>query len=393
MSATNRSKLIAKLQTALKKNYDVPPASPSRPLLEHALYACLLEDCTSELADEGLAKLEQDYFDWNEVRVTTVTELGTVLSSLPDAAKAAARLKGTLQGIFEEFYSFDLDHLKKENLGKAVARFEKIPGMTPFVLSYIIQHGLGGHSIPIDYSGMVIMLVTGIATQAEAADGRVPGLERAIPKSKGIEFATLLHQPAVALLTDPKDKAGRALLDSVVKGSSEGLDEWLVSKKAAKKRVARRRAEEREVAKLEAEAEAAAAPVAAAPTGKKKPIRSAAKATSTTNKPRASKKAAPAAKAAAPKAAEAKASAPKASEPTAEPEPAGKSATKKAAPKKTTTKKASKTDSDAKPEAKSGSKKTAKKTTEKDADDSKTASASEGGKKASNRKLTKRKPR
>ena len=116
MSATNRSKLIAKLQTALKKNYSVPPASPSRPLLEHALYACLLEDCTSELADEGLAKLEQDYFDWNEVRVTTVTELSGVLSSLPDSTKAAARLKSTLQGIFEEFYSFDLDHLKKEKL-------------------------------------------------------------------------------------------------------------------------------------------------------------------------------------------------------------------------------------------------------------------------------------
>ena len=133
MSATNRSKLIAKLHTALKKNYTVPPASPSRPLLEHALYACLLEDCPSELADEGLAKLEQDYYDWNEVRVTTVSELAGVLSNLPDGQKAASRLKSTLQGIFEEFYSFDLDHLKKENLGKAVAKFENLPGMTPFV--------------------------------------------------------------------------------------------------------------------------------------------------------------------------------------------------------------------------------------------------------------------
>ncbi len=214
MSASNRSKLISKLHSTLKKLYSVPPASASRPLLEHALYACLLEDCPSELADEGLAKLEQDYFDWNEVRVTTVTELSGVLSNLPDPAKAATRLKSNLQAIFEEFYSFDLDHLKKENLGKAVAKFEKLPSLTPFVLSYIVQHGLGGHSIPIDYSAMVIMLVSGIASQNEAADGRVPGLERAIPKSKGVEFASLLHQPAVALLVDPDDATAQAARNS-----------------------------------------------------------------------------------------------------------------------------------------------------------------------------------
>ncbi|MFG0256087.1 MAG: hypothetical protein ACF787_13490 [Rhodopirellula sp. JB053] len=365
MSATNRSKLITKLHTALKKSYSIPPASPSRPLLEHALYACLLEDCPSELADEGLAKLEQDYFDWNEVRVTTVTELSDVLSSLPDPGKAALRLKTNLQSIFEEFYSFDLDHLKKENLGKAVAKFEKLPGMTPFVLSYIIQHGLGGHSIPIDYSAMVVMLVTGIASQTEASDGRVPGLERAVPKSKGIEFANLLHQPAVALLMDPSDKTARAMLESVAKGSAANLDEWLVSKKAAKKRVAKRKAEERETAKQEAEAAAIAEAEVKAPTGKKKPVRSAAKATSTTNKPKAAKKSA----------------APKATAKTDSPVEA--EAPKASKTKKSTKKSASKKTADAPAKKKKAATDTA------DTGTSKTAT----GKKAANRKLTKRKPR
>lgn len=411
MSASNRTKLISKLHSALKKHYSVPPASPSRPLLEHALYACLLEDCPSELADEGLAKLEQDYFDWNEVRVTTVTELSSVLSNLPDPAKAAGRLKANLQAIFEEFYSFDLDHLKKENLGKAVARFEKLPSITPFVLSYIVQHGLGGHSIPIDYSAMVIMLVSGIASQNEASDGRVPGLERAIPKSKGVEFASLLHQPAVALSVDPGDASARKLLESVSKGSSADLDEWLVNKKAAKKRVAKRKAEERETAKAEAEAEAAAEHVVVAPTGKKKPIRSAAKATSTTNKPKAKKKAAD--KAAADKAASVKAAAEKAAAPAtaktsgvkqdvtsaAEEAVTGEktsmaekstSAAKDAVKKKSTKKPAT-----TKPEPESESKVSVKKKSPAPSGDASSEADmdSDGGKKTMNRKLTKQKPR
>ena len=136
MAASNRAKLITKLQTVLKKKYELPPAQPARPLLEHLLYACLLEDAPFDLADEGFAKCEQDFFDWNEVRVTTVTELSQVLNRMPEPVVAARRLKENLQAVFEEFYSFDLDHLKKENLGKAVKKFEKMPGMTPFVLSY-----------------------------------------------------------------------------------------------------------------------------------------------------------------------------------------------------------------------------------------------------------------
>jgi len=355
MPASNRATLIGKLHTALKKHYKPAPTGASRPLLEHLLYASLLEDAPADLADEGMAKCEQEFFDWNEVRVTTVTELSQVLSRLPEPLRAAQRLKANLQGVFEEFYTFDLDHLKKENLGKAVAKFEKMPGMTPFVLNYTIQHGLGGHAIPIDYSAMVIMLATEIATQPEAMSGRVPGLERAIPKSKGIEFSGLLHQAAVDLNKSPKDKKARSLLDAVNKGSSKRLDEWLASKKAAKKRAVKRKVAEKEAAK-EAEREAKKA----AAEGAKKPAKKKSKAKS----------------AAEPKAdAKKKSAGDKASKKTTK-------STKKKAASKTAAKKPTKK------VAKKKAKKAAKKKTAR-----KPAAKKKSAKKPSTRKLTKRKPR
>ena len=104
MTAKNRPELIGKLHTELKKHFKPAPPSPGRPLMEHVLYASLLEDTPADLADEGFAKCEQEYFDWNEVRVTTVTELAEVLSRLPAANAAAMRLKKNLQSIFEAFY-------------------------------------------------------------------------------------------------------------------------------------------------------------------------------------------------------------------------------------------------------------------------------------------------
>lgn len=206
MTAKNRAGAITKLHAALKKHYKPAPAAPGRPLLEHILYAALLEDAPAELADEGFAKCEQEFFDWNEVRVTSVTELAEVLNRFPSPPAAATRLKRCLQSVFETFYNFDIDHLKKENLGKAVAKFESMSGISPFALSYLVQHGLGGHAIPVNSAAMQIMFHAGIVTEAEAQSGKVPGLERAIPKSKAIEFASVLHQAAVALQADPQDK-------------------------------------------------------------------------------------------------------------------------------------------------------------------------------------------
>lgn len=401
MSASNRASLIGKLHTALKKHYKAPPPQPARPLLEHVLYASLLEDCPADLADEALAKCEQEFFDWNEVRVTTATELSQVFARLPEPAKAAQRLKGNLQAIFEEFYTFDLDHLKKENLGKAVAKFENMPGMTPFVLSYTVQHGLGGHSIPIDYSAMVVMLVLGIASQAEASSGRVPGLERAIPKNKGVEFGSLLHQAAVALNQDPNDKTGRSVLESVVKGSGDELDDWLKSKAAAKKRVARRRADEKAAKQREMEEGTDDKSAAPKKTASKKPAPKKASPTKTAPE----KVAAPEKAAGVKKTVTAK---PKTSPAETEPPPAKPSSDpKKGATKKTATKspqpaktKSKQPSADATPKTKS--KKSSKKSTStSDPTKSKSARAKPKpenakptpDKKSTNRKLTKRKPR
>jgi len=238
MTAKNRAGLITKLQTSLKKHYKPAPAAPGRPLMEHVLYAALLEDAPVDLADEGFAKCEQEFFDWNEVRVTSVTELAEVLSHFPSPPSTALRLKRCLQSVFESFYSFEIEHLKKENLGKAVAKFESMSGVSPFVLSYLIQHGLGGHAIPVNSSGMWIMFKTGIVNEAEVVAGRVPGLERAIPKSKAIEFSSMLHQAAVALTADATAKQVWEIIWSVNKDAEMSTQQSESKRRSVKRSVA-----------------------------------------------------------------------------------------------------------------------------------------------------------
>ena len=223
MSNPNRTALINTTYKVLQEHYQPfqPPAD--RTLFEHLLYACCLENARPEAADEAYAKLQQTFYDWNEVRVTTVKELAETMSSLPDGTAAAKRLKHALQHIFETQYSFDIEYLKKQNLGKSIKDLEAIRGVTPFVADYVTQHGLGGHSIPLSNSIIDVLMVVGVVTEVEAKRNRVPGLERAIPKAKGIEFASLLHQLAAEFLLSPHSSKLRALLVQIDPEAKERL--------------------------------------------------------------------------------------------------------------------------------------------------------------------------
>src|SRR6185503_19051596 len=212
---TNRTAIISKLYKVLKKHYKpvAPPAD--RTALEHPLYGCLLENARLELADEAFAKLKELYFDWNEIRVTTVTELAEGMSGIPDASGAAQRVKRALQSIFEGSYSFDIEALKKQNLGKAEKDLEKVNGSTPFVRAYVTQNALGGHSIPVSKGAIDVLYAVGAINDAEADKGQAPGLERAIPKNKGVEFASLLQQVGADLVASPGSSKVKSVLSEI----------------------------------------------------------------------------------------------------------------------------------------------------------------------------------
>lgn len=212
MSSGNRTVKYENLLKSLRKHYKPLAEPPERSVLEHLLYACCLEDARVEQADEGFAKLQQTYFDWNEVRVTTVVELAEALKPLPFPMQAASRIKQCLQSIFETRYQYDIDDMKKANLGKATAELEGWKGNSPFVVAYVSQHALGGHSIPASNLICEAMWQCDVLTIAEIPKKALPGIERAIPKNKGIEFAGLMHQFATDLYHHPKSATPAAVL-------------------------------------------------------------------------------------------------------------------------------------------------------------------------------------
>lgn len=241
---TNRATLIAKLQKVLKKHYK-PILAPERTLLEHLLYACCLENSPFDKADEAFAQLQQNYFDWNEVRVTSANELAEVFAALPQPVAASHRVKKLLQGLFDAIFTFDLEPLKKQNLGKSIKDIEKY-GATPFAQAYVTQNALNGHAIAADEGTFDVLVVLGILTDSEAGKGLLPGLERAVPKNKGAEFFSELHQLAADYYHNNNATRVKGILSEIVPDVKERVAARQVKRKEIAVETAKAAAKERE---------------------------------------------------------------------------------------------------------------------------------------------------
>jgi hypothetical protein len=157
------------------------------------------------------------------VRVSTVRELAEAMKPLHDAQEAATRLKRVLQSVFETHYSFDLEPMKKQNIGQSVKTIEKYNGSTPFIVAYVTQNALGGHAIPINNGLLESMRIVGVVSDAEASKGAVPGLERVVPKSKGGEVGSQLHQLGVEMHRSPYGPTIRKLLLEIEPDAKDNL--------------------------------------------------------------------------------------------------------------------------------------------------------------------------
>jgi endonuclease-3 len=278
MSTPSRSELIAKTFRVLKKKFKRRPTPRGRTVLEHLLFACCLENATPAQADEAFGKLQTLYFDWNEVRVTTISELTEVMGKISDAPDAARRLRYSLHHVFESHYAFDIEDLKKLTIGKAVKRLKGYHGVTPFGVSYAVQRGLEGHDIPLNRSTLRAFAILGIITEREAKKNKVPGLDRAISKSKGVEFGDLAHQLGVTLNNSPY---GKLVQETLLNINPEVRD--LLPKRPSKQLA---ETKESKPKKSEKKARTSKAAKAKKPAGKKKAVKKAATQKARPKKPR-----------------------------------------------------------------------------------------------------------
>jgi endonuclease III len=187
----NKQRLLNQLFSAARKTIDseVEP----RPVLDQVIYGLCREDATPEQADRAFEDLRERFFDWNEVRVSSVRELEESFEGLSRPEARAQRLVSFLQEVFETHFSFDLQNLQKKGLKEAAKQLARYEALNDFVIAWVTQRSLGGHAIPVDAMTLRCARRLGLLDDAQDdPEAARASLEHLIPKAKGAQFTDLI---------------------------------------------------------------------------------------------------------------------------------------------------------------------------------------------------------
>jgi endonuclease-3 len=199
LKASDRQALVHKVVTILRKRYGGSLPKEHRNVLETMLFAVCLENSSHAAADEALKGLLASFHDLNEIRVSSVSELEQALGGLNDADWKALRMRDILHYVFEKYYAFDFEPLRRKTTDLAVKQLAKIKTLTPFVQTYTLQHSLGSHAIPLDDVLCRVLAWLGLIAPSLSTEQAAEELKPVIRKSDVTLACHLLR----AFGTDP----------------------------------------------------------------------------------------------------------------------------------------------------------------------------------------------
>ena len=189
MATQSKAQLLNEVHTLLKKRYK-PKADRGNgrlSVLEAVIYGLCHEATTREQANQALSRFKDGFFDWNEVRVSSIEEIQTTLAGLSDTEARGQRIRRFLRQLFERTYGFSLEAQTKKSLKDAIKSLQEYEALgSDYVLATVIQQALGGHAIPVDEPARRVLERLGHRRRPRPT---IPALravlERAVPEEPG----------------------------------------------------------------------------------------------------------------------------------------------------------------------------------------------------------------
>ncbi len=198
--ASDKQAVLKKLFPLLKKQYKASVPKYDMPILEMLIYAICLENAAEEEAEAAQERIDAAFHDYNEMRVSSISELNSVFEGMDDPDLRSLRVRHVLHYVFEENYEFEFEGLRRKTLELATKQLGKIRDLSPFVKNFTLQVALGSHLVPVDDAMNQPLKWLGLVEPEATPEEASESLKSAVRKSDGPLFCHLIR----SLAHDPK---------------------------------------------------------------------------------------------------------------------------------------------------------------------------------------------
>ena len=172
------------------------------PLVHEMVFSMVLWESTLENAVRAMERVQEQFVDYNELRVCFPKEIEAMLGSrYPRAEDRSVRLIGALRRVFADHQKLSLAHLREMNKRDAREYLDSFEMLPRFVISRVMLLGLDAHAFPIDAKITRALHKAKLIKGSKNPDTVSSTLERAIRANQTLETYTRLERWLVAFET------------------------------------------------------------------------------------------------------------------------------------------------------------------------------------------------
>lgn len=213
-ATSNKQRLLSDLLSAVPNHKEVLESETGKPVLEEFIYGLCREGTNQEKADRAYRNLCEQFFDWNEIRVSSIREIADALGDVPHAEAKAQRIIQFLQEVFETTFSFNLDPLNKKGLKHAAKQLGRYQTANEYSVAWVVQRCLGGHALPLDAPSVRVLCRLGLVEEHTDTETARASLEHQIPKAKGKLFTEAVSEIAISVCKEIEPQCTQCPLHS-----------------------------------------------------------------------------------------------------------------------------------------------------------------------------------
>jgi endonuclease-3 len=138
---------IPRIVRALTQTYGEPPRLSEGDALDLAVHVILRDGISERAAETALARLRQDFVDWNEVRVSTPHQVVRALGDPQGGLERARAILGLLRAVFRRQNEMSMAFLREAGAAEARSFFETVPELGPVLSAKMLMLVLGHPSV------------------------------------------------------------------------------------------------------------------------------------------------------------------------------------------------------------------------------------------------------
>jgi hypothetical protein len=176
------------------KDVEKPKLDPVRA----TVYSALFSGCSAKRVDDALKKLDDEFVDFNELRVATELEVQDLVGDeYPGIEDRTSVIRNVLHGIFDRENSYKLEKLQELKKAELRDYLRALPMMTPFVEGFVTLVSFEHSAIPCDEEMLGYLVDHDIVEPETTVEECQTFLEANIKADDCWHFFTLLHAEAL----------------------------------------------------------------------------------------------------------------------------------------------------------------------------------------------------